>query len=132
MLGLTAENIGTIILGISIAIISLMGGQKGKQIAQGKPQQQGDLIEVAGAIVSDKAVDRMVKSMDALSASNTMLTHAINTDVEAKTALTKAMAENSRALDHHSDIAEEMQDEIKDAGARMDRLKDELIRSGHR
>ena len=88
MLGLTAEQIGTVILGLSMGLIAIMGGQKGKQVAQGRKESPSEMIEVAGAIVSDKAVDRMVASMDALSASNTMLTSAINADVEAKKALT--------------------------------------------
>lgn len=128
MLGLTAEQIGTVILGLSMGLIAIMGGQKGKQVAQGRKETSSEMIEVAGAIVSDKAVNRMVDAMDALSASNALLTHAINADVEAKKALTAAMAENSRALNRNSDVSEEMHEKIRDAGGRMDRLKDELIR----
>lgn len=128
MLGLTAEQIGTVILGISMGLIAIMGGQKGKQVAQGRKETPSEMIEVAGAIVSDKAVDRMVASMDALSASNTLLTHAINADVEAKKALTAAMIDNSRALNRNSDVSEEMHEEIRDVGGRMDNLKTELVR----
>lgn len=114
------------ILYLILGILSIFGiGQVRKQKTAAAPSE---MIEVAGAIVSDKAVDRMVKSMDALSASNTMLTHAINTDVEAKKALTQAMAENSRALHRNSDVSEEMHEEIRDTGNRIDQLKTELVR----
>lgn len=129
MLGLTAEQIGTVILGLSMGLIAIMGGQKGKQVAQGRKETPSEMIEVAGAIVSDKAVERMVQSMDALSASNTMLSHAINTDVEAKKALAAAMSENSRALNRNSDVSEDMREQIKDAESKIDRLREELFRS---
>ncbi|MFC3170244.1 hypothetical protein [Paracoccus fontiphilus] len=130
MLGLTAEQIGTVILGFSIALISLMGGQKGKQIAQGKTPQASDMVEVAGALVNSKDVERIVGSLDAFTAAAAMLKPAINRDVEAKTALTKALSENSRGLNRNSDTADDMRDEIKDVRVAIERLKDELIRSG--
>jgi len=96
--------------------------------AREKPQPQGDVLEVAGAIVSDKAVDRMVKSLDEFSAAATVLKAAIDRDVEAKGALTAAMIENSRALNRNSDVSEEMHEEIRDTGNRIDQLKTELVR----
>ena len=133
MLGLTAEQIGTIILGISLGIIGLMGGQKGRQIAQGKtPASPTDVVEVAGAIVSDKAVDRMVRSLDEFSAAATVLKTAIDRDVEAKGHLTAAMTENSRALNRNSDVSEEMHQEIRETASRIDRLREEIIRGGVR
>ena len=115
------------IIYLILGILSIFGiGQVRKQKTAAAPSE---MIEVAGAIVSDKAVDRMVKSMDALSASNTMLTHAIDKDVEAKKALTQAMADNSRALNRNSDVSEDMHEQIKDAEAKMDRLREELFRS---
>lgn len=122
MMGLSAENIGTVILGLSLAIIALLGGQKGKQMAQGRPPQQNEMMEVAGAIVSDKAVVSMVTALDGFTASAKLLTLAIDKDVEAKGKLTTALARNA-------DAAEEVHDEIKDVAIRLDRLKDELIRS---
>ena len=135
MLGLTAEQIGTVILGISLGLIGLMGGQKGRQIAQGKSDKtERDVVEVAGAIVSDKAVERMIKSLDEFSAAATLLKAAIDRDVEAKGKLTAAMIDNSRQLGRNSDVSEEMHEQVKDTGIRLDRLKEELIRnsSAHR
>lgn len=132
MLGLTAEQIGTVILGLSMGLIAIMGGQKGKQVAQGRKESPSEMIEVAGAIVSDKAVDRMVDALDGFTASAKLLTAAINADVEAKKALTAAMTENSRALNRNSDVSEEMHDEIRDTASRIDRLREEIIRGGVR
>lgn len=124
MLGMSAENLGTILTGIGLALIALLGGRKGKEMVQSgkKAAMPENLIEVAGAIVSDKAVDQMVKSLDAFTAAATLMTHSIDKDVRAKEALTKA-------LERNSDVCIDMHDEIKDAGNKLDRMKDELIRS---
>ena len=125
MLGLTAEQIGTVILGLSMGLIAIMGGQKGKQVAQGRKESPSEMIEVAGAIVSDKAVDRMVQSLDAFTAAATLMTHAIDKDVEAKAKLTAALIRNS-------DVSEDMRDEIRETASKIDRLREEIIRGGGR
>lgn len=123
MLGLTAEEIGTIILGISMGLITIMGGQKGKQIAQGKgPPSQADVVEVAGAIVSDRGVERMVAALDDFTAAAKMLTAAIDRDVDAKAKLTTS-------LNRNSDVSDDMREQIRETEAKLDRLRDELIRS---
>lgn len=123
MLGLTAEQIGTVILGLSLGIIGLMGGQKGKQIAQGKgPPSQTDVVEVAGAIVSDKGVERMVAALDDFTAAAKMLKTAIERDVEAKDKLTVS-------LNRNSDVSVDMREQIRETEAKLDRLREELIRS---
>ena len=131
MLGLTAEQIGTVILGISLGLIGLMGGQKGRQIAQGKREPDNATVEIAGAIVSDKAVDRMIKSLDEFSAAATLLKAAIDRDVEAKGKMTAALNENSLKLDRNSNVSEEMHEEIRHVGDRIEHLKVELIRHSH-
>lgn len=126
MLGLTAEEIGTIILGISMGLITIMGGQKGRQIAQGKgPPSQADVVEVAGAIVSDRGVDRMVAALDDFTAAAKMLTAAIDRDVDAKAKLTVS-------LNRNSDVSDDMREQIRETEAKLDQLKTELIRSGAR
>lgn len=123
MLGLTAEQIGTVILGLSLGIIGLMGGQKGKQIAQGKgPPSQADVMEVAGAIVSDRGVERMVAALDDFTAAAKMLTAAIDRDVDAKAKLTVS-------LNRNSDVSDDMREQIRETEAKLDQLKTELIRS---
>ena len=122
MLGLTAEQIGTIILGVSLGIIGLMGGQKGRQIAQGKPSSPGDIVEVAGAIVSDKGVERMVAALDDFTATAKLLTAAIDRDVDAKAKLTTS-------LNRNSDVSDDMREQIRETEAKLDRLREELIRS---
>lgn len=59
-----------------------------KKAAQDKP---AEFAEVKGAIISDKAVERIVQSFDGVTAAATMLKTAIDRDVEAKQALTKAL-----------------------------------------
>ena len=122
MLGLTAEQIGTVILGLSLGIIGLMGGHRGKQIAQSKPSTPGDIVEVAGAIVSDKGVERMVAALDDFTAAAKMLTAAIDRDVDAKAKLTTS-------LNRNSDVSDDMREQIRETEAKLDRLRDELIRS---
>ena len=123
MLGLTAEEIGTIILGISMGLITIMGGQKGRQIAQGKgPPSQADVVEVAGAIVSDRGVERMVAALDDFTAAAKLLTAAIDRDVDAKAKLTTS-------LNRNSDVSDDMREQIRETEAKLDRLRDELIRS---
>ena len=123
MLGLTAEQIGTVILGLSLGIIGLMGGQKGRQIAQGKgPPSQTDVVEVAGAIVSDRGVERMVAALDDFTAAAKLLTAAIDRDVDAKAKLTVS-------LNRNSDVSVDMREQIRETEAKLDQLKTELIRS---
>lgn len=123
MLGLTAEQIGTVILGLSLGIIGLMGGHRGKQIAQGKgPPSQADVVEVAGAIVSDRGVERMVAALDDFTAAAKLLTAAIDRDVDAKAKLTTS-------LNRNSDVSDDMREQIRETEAKLDRLRDELIRS---
>lgn len=50
-----------------------------------------EFAEVKGAIISDKAVDRIVQSFDGVTAAATMLKSAIDRDVQAKELLTKAL-----------------------------------------
>lgn len=128
MLGLTAEQIGTVLLAISLLITGKLAQQKGKDIVSKSPPQEGTM-EIAGAVISDRAVDRLVKSLDAFSAAATLMTHAINTDVDAKTSLTKALIEHGKSMDRNTGASEDVRNEIREAGAKLERLKDELIRA---
>lgn len=121
MLGLSAEEFGTVLFAAALAITTFLGGKKGKEVLTKKPAAQPEMIEVAGAIVSDKAVDRMVKSLDAFSSAAVLMTAAIERDVDAKSKLTAS-------LNRNSDVSEDMRDEIKDTGRKLERMKDELIR----
>lgn len=133
MLGLTAEQIGTVLVGASLAISAIMGGRKGRDILQKKPAEAGDnVMEVAGAIVSDKGVEKMVKALDEFTSAAILMTAAIERDVSAKARLTTALGESSLALNRNSEVSEEMRDEIKETGSRLEGLTRELIRSGVR
>ena len=132
MLGLTAEQIGTVLVGASLAISAIMGGRKGRDMLQKQPVQSGDVMEVAGAIVSDKGVDKMVRALDEFTSASILMTAAIERDVTAKTKLTAALTESSHSLNRNSEVSEEMRDEIKETGSRLEGLTRELIRSGVR
>ena len=112
-------------------IVGLLGAFGLGQVRKKKEPPKSDVVEVAGAIVSDKAVDRMVQSLDEFSAAATLLKAAIDRDVEAKGKMTAAMVENSRKLDRNSDVSEEMHGEIRHVGDRIEHLKVELIRHSH-
>lgn len=88
-----------------------------------------EFAEVKGALISDKAAERVIQSSDAFTAAATMLKTAIDRDVEAKNALTKALTENSRSLDRNSDVAEDIHEGTKSVSTRLERLEVELIRS---
>lgn len=130
MLGLTAEQLGTVLLAVSLLITGRLAQQKGKEIvSKAPPQDAGNTVELRGAVISDKAADRIVQSMDAFTASATMLKSAIDRDVEAKQALTKALGINSASMDRNSDVSQHMREEIRETGDAIGRLKDEMIRS---
>lgn len=102
MLGLTAEQLGTVLLAVSLLITGRLAQQKGKEIvAKAPPADGGNTVELRGAVISDKAAVTLAQSMDALAASNTMLTHATNLDTDAKTALTKALHQMIACIDRN-------------------------------
>ncbi|MFC3628185.1 hypothetical protein ACFOM8_01860 [Paracoccus angustae] len=81
----------------------LIGGLLGfagvQRVRKGKPAAGEDVLEVAGAIVSSKDVERIVQSLDAFTAAAKLMTHSIDKDVDAKQSLTKALTLNSAASD---------------------------------
>ena len=97
MLGLTSEQLGTVLMAASLAFLGIIGGQKGRQMAKGK---QPEVMEVAGALVSDKAADRIVSALD----------------------------ENTKALNRNSGVCETLHEAVKEVDDRLERLKDEIIR----
>lgn len=123
---LNSQDLGLVLVALIGVIGSVFGGKAGRDKLTkpgGQPQGAGEMVEIRGAIVSDKAVDKMVAAFEAL-------THAVDKDVEAKGKLTLALVESGRRLDRNSDVSEEMREEIKDTGQRMERLTMELIRAG--
>lgn len=132
MLGLTAEQIGTVLLAVALLITGKLGHQKGKEIVAKAPPPNTETMELRGAVITDKAADRLVQSMDAFTASATLLKSAIDRDVDAKTALTKALNVNSASLDRNSEVSQDMREEIRETGDMIGKLKDELIRGGGR
>lgn len=122
---LNSQDLGLVLVALIGVIGSIFGTKAGRDKLT-KPAHQspggGEMVEIRGAIVSDKAVDKMIAAFEAL-------THAIDKDVEAKGRLTVALNESGRRLDRNSDVSEEMRDDIREAGRTMDGLKAELIRA---
>lgn len=129
MLGLDANDLGTVLTGIGLALIALLGGKTTREMASRKQQPPQGTVELAGAVISDKAVERMVKSLDEFSSAANALKSAIDRDVAAKKAMTEALVSNSRALDRNNDVADEVNDGMKDTARIMSDLKTEIIRS---
>lgn len=105
MFGLSADDISTVIVGVSLAFIALMGGQKGRQIAQGRSKKD-DVVEVAGALVSDKAAAEWIKANDALSAGMTVMSRAVDRNTDAIETITDDLRDVKGKL---SDVAKEME-----------------------
>lgn len=123
---LNSQDLGLVLVALIGVIGSVFGTKAGRDKLTkqgGQPQNAGEMVEIRGAIVSDKAVDKMVAAFEAL-------THAVDKDVEAKGKLTVALNESGRRLDRNSDVSEEMRDDIREAASKLERLKDELIRAG--
>lgn len=123
---LDSKDLGLVLVAIIGLIGTMFGGKAGRDKLT-KPAHQpagsGEMVEIRGAIVSDKAVDKMVAAFEAL-------THAVDKDVEAKGKLTLALVESGRRLDRNSDVSEEMRDDIREVNRTMEGLKAEFIRAG--
>ena len=123
---LNSQDLGLVLVALIGVIGSVFGTKAGRDKLTkpgGQPQSAGEMVEIRGAIVSDKAVDKMVAAFEAL-------THAVDKDVEAKGKLTVALVDSGRRLDRNSDVSEEMRDDIREVNRTMEGLKAELIRSG--
>lgn len=128
---LESNDLGLVLIALIGLIGSIFTGSKvrdvtGKKVPAAPPPE---FAEVKGALISDKAAERVIQSSDAFTAAATMLKTAIDRDVEAKQALTKALNANSASLDRNSDVSQDMRDEIRETGDVIGRLKDEMIRA---
>ena len=129
MLGLSAEEFGFVLSALAFALVSFLGGKAGKDalVKRNGPAAAPDgVMEVAGAIVSDKAVDRMVKSMDAFTSASVLLTAAIDKDVEAKAKLTAMVEKHGRHLGDNTAACEDMGRNIQRVDAHIGKLVTEL------
>lgn len=111
---LESNDLGLVLVALIGLIGSWFGGSRIKDSMTGAPQKSAAplperTVEIAGALVSDKAVDKMVASMDALAA---------------------ALNESGKRIDRNSDVSEEMRDDIREVNRTMEGLKAEFIRAG--
>lgn len=97
---LESNDLGAVLIALIGAMVTLMSGGKIREmVSPTKPAPSPDMAEIKGAIISDKAVDRIVQSFDGVTAAATMLKSAIDRDVEAKQALTKALSATNASAD---------------------------------
>lgn len=105
MLGLKPEDISTILVGVSLFIAWVLGGQKGKQMVQKSPvAQPGNVVEVAGAIVSDRAVDKWIEAMTHLAACIDKNTIACNNAANNAKEASEAMQELAKEVEFNTRI----------------------------
>lgn len=126
MQGVDLEKLANALLILIVGVMGAFGVGQARRTKKAQPDTE--TMELAGAVISDRAADRLIKSMDALAASNTMLTHATNMDTDAKKALTKALEQASEALDGNTEVAGEMRSDIKEVARDMRSMTTEMIR----
>lgn len=68
MFGLDSEQMGFVLYAVALAFIGIIGGSKGKEFIKGSPaaSQKDNVVEVAGAIVSDKKVNELIDAVNVL------------------------------------------------------------------
>ena len=91
---LESPDLSAVLIAFFAMLGTVMGGGTITQLLGRKKtatEKPPEFAEVKGAIVSSKDIDRMVLSLDAFTAAAIGMTHSINTDVEAKKALTKSL-----------------------------------------
>ena len=92
---LESPDLSAVLIAFFAMLGTVMGGGTITQLLGRKKaptEKPPEYAEVKGAIISDRAVDRIVQSFDGVTAASTMLKSAIDRDVEAKQAMTKALA----------------------------------------
>lgn len=92
---LESPDLSAVLIAFFAMLGTVMGGGTITQLLGRKKaatEKPPEFAEVKGAIISDRAVDRIVQSFDGVTTSSTMLKTSIDRDVEAKQAMTKALA----------------------------------------
>lgn len=111
MLGLNADDLGLVFTALATALLTVMGGKKGKEILtrrDAQPATSSNVMEVAGAIVSDRVAKEWIDAVHDLSRD----IQTLSADIRVNTGACKEAAANA-----------------KDAGDAMEVLTREIIRS---
>ncbi|RHZ91161.1 hypothetical protein D1114_21050 [Cereibacter sphaeroides] len=117
MLGLGAEEIATVIVGIATALTVLLGGRKAKQARQ-RVETSDDMVEVAGALINGDDARALSKEFRA--------------NIEEKVLLRGEIVKLRRAVDANTEACEDVR---KAAGEVTDQMKElwvEMVRSGRK
>jgi hypothetical protein len=105
MFGMTAESIGTVLTGLGFALIALLGGKSIRNKTASGAREDGQVLELAGAVIDHKQAKQIVEGLAALEAR----VHA-----------------HERALDRNTEACEDMGDIIKRSGEHMSALANRL------
>lgn len=91
---LESPDLSGVLIAFFAMLGTVMGGGTITQLLgrkKAQPEKPAEFAEIKGALISDKAAERVVQSSDAFTAAATMMKTSIDRDVEAKQALTKAL-----------------------------------------
>ena len=91
---LESPDLSAVLIAFFAMLGTVMGGGTITQLLGRKKaatEKPAEFAEIRGALISDKAAERVVQSSDAFTAAATMMKISIDRDVEAKQALTKAL-----------------------------------------
>lgn len=104
---LESPNVSATLIGFFTMLGAILGGGTLAQLfgrKKGEAVPPPEFAEVKGALISDKSAERIVQSSDAFTSASMALKGAIDRDVEAKQALTKALNLNVAAMERNADI----------------------------
>lgn len=116
MADLQSPDLANVLIALITVAGSLFAGAKAKEALQSKasppPEKSGSVVEVAGAIVSDRMAAEWVKSADNLA--------------QCVTSLQRTLESNIRALESNTQGAIRVADDIRSVGAPMHELAKEM------
>lgn len=111
------EAIYNSLIVFAVGLLTWLGTRLGKKSKE-KESKNDEVMEIAGAVING-ADARMIADSFAKASAN-------------MAALQLELVENRKALDRNSDVCEDVRDGMRSVGDKIERMKDELIRSSAR
>lgn len=107
MFGMSSDEIGNFLIGLSIAITAIWGGMKGKEkLTKTRPETKPEtMMEVSGAIVSDKKANEWIAAVNEL---------------------TEGLKSHGQKLDRNTDACDRISGRMDKTGTSMDNLAKEM------
>ena len=108
MFGLDSDQFGFVIYAFGLALVGWLGGSKGKEFLKGGSHKEpkDNVVEVAGAIVSDKKVNELIEAVH-------VLVVAVKEHGRQLGANTTACDSMGRRIDIASDSMQELSKELE-------------------